>query len=130
MHDAHYVPNRNVMLLCKCMLNMHTCTCTCTCMYVYMSCTVHSSCSAAWALQLLRWKYSDRSLYFRECTVCTFVYSIQDTLIQTCCLATSNIICTYSVYVHVYVQVYTFYMYTCTYTCTFIFPSHLVSISC
>ena len=42
---------------------------------------VHSSCSAAWVLQLLCWKYSDLcTLRMYNVHVC----SIQDTLIQTC----------------------------------------------
>ena len=68
----------------------HTHTCTLF-MYVH-ACThtrhVHSSCSAAWVLQLLCWKYSDLCILRDVHDVCI----IQDTLIQTCCLATSNII--------------------------------------
>ena len=61
-----------------------------------------SNCSAAWVLQLwgICWKYSD--LW----NVC----NIQDTLIQTCCIATSNkIICTY--------------IHTCMYECLYMVHS-------
>ena len=51
---------------------------------VYIQC---NSCRPAWVLQLLCWKYSDL------CTLgmlLVHVCNIQDTLVQTCCLATSN----------------------------------------
>ena len=70
-------------------------------LYTYMYVHTCSSCSAAWVLQLLCWKYS--------IPVLRNVCNIQDTLIQTCCLATSQIR-TCFLFLHVQTLAFFFYL--------------------